>query len=92
MTATTLTLTVTDISGEPMLCEKTMSLLFGVPVADIKALPVIDGSMRIPADWTRRGRRRMQEAFARLGDEDMWDAIEYWAREDLGAEVEWVRR
>lgn len=87
MTTPNLTVTVKVINGEPMLDAQCMALAFGVEIADIKALPVVDGCSRIPREWARRGKRRAQEAMAHTGSEFILDVLAYWARKDHGAEL-----
>ena len=83
----TITVCIRNVDGEPMLDSQAMSLLFGVPAADIQALPTAGGSSPIPRDWVRRGRRRAREAQAHTGSTAMLDALEYWADKEHGATI-----
>jgi len=60
-TKPTLMIRVKEIDGEPMLDGQCMALLFGVTVADVRALPIADGTSLIPREWLRRGRRHLRE-------------------------------
>lgn len=84
-TTPTITITVKDVDGEPMLDSQCMALLFGVEVAAVNALPFRDGQSAIPSMWIKRGRRRTREAQAHTGSTAMLDALEYWAAKDHGA-------
>ncbi|MBB2772334.1 UNVERIFIED_ORG: hypothetical protein GGE11_003259 [Mycolicibacterium obuense] len=88
----TITITITEISGEPMLDSAAMALMFGVRTEEIQALPVIDGASPIPREWIKRGRRRTREAAARTGSNSFDDVIRYWARVDHNAELEVIYR
>lgn len=46
----TLTVTLTDVDGEPMLDSEAMALLFGVRTEDVRALPTVNGVSTIPAN------------------------------------------
>lgn len=87
----TLTVTVRQIDGEPMLDAQCMSLAFGVDIAEIKALPIVDGQMRIPREWARRGKQRAKEAMAH-GSDGMLNCLRYWARRDHDAELQVMYR
>jgi hypothetical protein len=54
MTTPTITITIKDIDGEPMLDTQCMALLFGVPETDASALPTVNGNLKLPAEWMRR--------------------------------------
>ncbi|BCI85264.1 hypothetical protein NIIDMKKI_04700 [Mycobacterium kansasii] len=53
--------TIKEIGGEPMLDMQALALLFGVGVAAVEALPIINGHIRIPREWARRGKRRARK-------------------------------
>lgn len=84
----TITITITEISGEPMLDSAAMALLFGVHVDEVKALPMINGASPIPREWIKRGRQRTREAMAHTGSDFIIDGLRYWARRDHDAELE----
>lgn len=86
----TITIRVTDIDGEPMLDATAMSLLFGVRTEEVSALPIGNGTTRLPTEWLKRGRRRAREAMAHTGSDAMLDNLRYWARQDHAAELEVV--
>ncbi|EUA37190.1 hypothetical protein I549_5907 [Mycobacterium avium subsp. avium 2285 (R)] len=81
-------LRVTD--GEPLLTATAMSLLLGVPVADLHDARRDDtkGTMYVPHEWIRKGRRRTKEATAHAGDDDLLSGLTYWAHQDHGAAIE----
>lgn len=81
----TITVTIKNIDGEPMVDAEGMALMFGVDPAAARALPVVNGGSHIPREWIKRGRRRAREAMAHNGSGAMLDALEYWARKDHGA-------
>lgn len=83
----TITVTVRDTAGEPLLDGQGMSLLFGVPLADIHALPPVGGGSPIPREWVKRGRRRAREAMARTGSDNVLDVLDYWADKEHGTSV-----
>lgn len=85
-----ISITVRDISGELMLDSQAMALAFGVDESAVCALPLVNGHMRIPREWARRGKRRAKEAMAHTGSDLILDVLRYWAREDHGAELEVV--
>ncbi|MEZ0385239.1 hypothetical protein [Mycobacterium sp. pW045] len=66
-----------------------VSLLLGVPVADLEVNP-LTGKSNIPEDWILRGRRRAKEAMAHTGSDDMVSALEYWALKEHDARLELV--
>ncbi|WP_258043753.1 hypothetical protein [Mycobacterium kansasii] len=82
--------TIKEIGGEPMLDMQALALLFGVGVAAVEALPIINGHIRIPREWARRGKRRAREPIAHTGSDFILDGIRYWARHDHGADLEVV--
>jgi hypothetical protein len=86
-TQPTLIVRITEHGGEPMLDAIAMSLLFGVELADIHALPGLPGGSPIPREWIQRGRRRAAEARAHTGSSGLLDSRGYWARKDHGAEL-----
>lgn len=81
----TLIVRVRDIDGELMLDSQCMSLLFGVPLDAIQALPRTAGASPIPTEWIRRGRRRAKEARAHTHSDAMLESLRYWAEKDHGA-------
>jgi hypothetical protein len=87
-----ITITIREITGEPMMCASDMALLFGVTLADVHALPFADGVSLIPREWIQRGRRRTREAAAHTGSDDLLDVLTYWARADHGADLVVVYR
>lgn len=87
---TTITITIKEVNGEPMLDAASMALMFGVHVADVEALIFLDGAARIPDAWLQQGRRRTREAAAHIGSAEFHDVLAYWARKDHGAELEVV--
>ncbi|BDB44554.1 MULTISPECIES: hypothetical protein [Mycobacterium] len=91
MTAT-ITIRVREIDGEPVLDAAAVELLFGVEQAAFTALPLIDGRVRLPREWVRRGKRRAREAMAHTGSDTMTDCLRYWARKDHNAELQVVYR
>lgn len=82
---TTVTVTIREIAGQPMLDSEGVALLFGVTQTDVNTLPVIDGHMRLPREWMRQGKRRTQEAQAHTSSTDLLETLRYWARKDHGA-------
>ncbi|UUO03858.1 hypothetical protein M4D79_14150 [Mycolicibacterium novocastrense] len=86
----TITVRIAEINAEPMLDSQCMSLLFGVPVSDVKALPFVNGHSRIPREWIKRGQRRAGEAKAHTGSDALLDSLRYWARKDHDARLEVV--
>ncbi|WP_255245978.1 hypothetical protein [Mycobacterium persicum] len=86
----TVIVTIKEIGGEPMLDMQAIALLFGVEVTAVEALPIINGHIRIPREWARRGKRRAREAMAHNGSDFILDGIRYWARHDYGADLEVV--
>ncbi|AYE95362.1 hypothetical protein C0J29_11740 [Mycobacterium paragordonae] len=87
----TFTITLREVDGEPMMDALAMALAFGVDVAAVKALPIVDGRMRLPREWARRGKQRAKEAMAH-GSDGMLDCLRYWARRDHDAELQVVYR
>lgn len=85
-----ITVTLRHVEAEPMLDAHAMSLLFGVDVTAVRALPFTNGASPIPREWVKRGRRRAREAMAHTGSSAMLDALEYWAHKDHGAALEVV--
>lgn len=88
----TVTITVTEVNGEPMLDSHALSLMFGVRTEEIQALPVADGAKVIPREWIKRGRRRTREAAAHIGSAKFLDVLTFWARVDHNAELEVIYR
>ncbi|BBZ60139.1 hypothetical protein [Mycolicibacterium monacense] len=88
----TLTVTLTDVDGEPMLDSEAMALLFGVRTEDVRALPTVNGVSTIPREWVKRGRQRTREAMAHTGSDFIIDGLRYWARRDHNAELEVIYR
>lgn len=86
----TMTVTIREIEGQQMLDSRGTALLYGVEPCAVEALPIIDGAMRIPHMWTKRGRRRAREAMAATGSKSYVDCLEYWARQDYNADLEVV--
>jgi hypothetical protein len=74
----TITIHVMERNGDILFSSEGMALIFGMPL-DTNVFP--------PAVF-KRGKRRVREAFAAIGDEDMWAAMEYWAAKDHNAAVE----
>jgi hypothetical protein len=87
MTAQPITVRIAEHDGEAMLDAQCMALLFGVELADIHALPSVNGATPLPKEWIRRGRRRAREAQAHTGSDAMLDGLRYWAARDHGAEL-----
>lgn len=83
----TYTIEINQVGDEPMLCSNALALMFGVPRADVSALPVTNGQARIPREWLQRGRRRTREAAAHTGSAEFDDVLRYWARRDHNAEL-----
>ncbi|MCQ4364561.1 hypothetical protein KQR54_26130 [Mycobacterium gordonae] len=83
-----ITIHVRQIDGDILLDSQALTLAFGVDVAAVKALPVVDGVSRIPREWARRGKRRAAEASAHTGSEALLDALRYWARRDHNADLQ----
>lgn len=81
-------LRVTD--GEPLLTAKAMSLLLGVPVADLHGArrDHTNNIMYLPNEWVKNGKRRTNEAMAHTGDTDLISGLTYWAYQDHGASIE----
>lgn len=78
-----LTVTVTDIDGEPMLDTVAMALMLGVSEADVIAMSeVVGGRFEIPAERPRSWRRRAREALGSIRDDDLVGALEYWVQLD----------
>ena len=87
----TITIEIHDVdTDEPMLDSQAMALLFGVPVKDVLALPMTDGTSPIPREWARRGKRRANEAQAHTGSDFILDILQFWAQKDHGANLEVV--
>lgn len=84
----TITTRIRNADNEPMLDAEALALLFGVDLAEVHALPMVDGHSRIPREWVKRGRRRAREAQAHTGSDFILDALDYWARKDHGAALE----
>lgn len=70
------------IDGTPSFAG--ISLLYGVPVAQLEALP---RPVTLPDEWARQGRRRAREAEAHTGSNDVVETLAYWASRDLNAAV-----
>ncbi|CAM3108744.1 hypothetical protein BST27_18560 [Mycobacterium intermedium] len=81
---------VRQVDGDLSLDSQALALAFGVDVAAVSALPVVDGASRIPREWARRGKRRAKEAAAHLNSEDLLDILAFWARQDHNAELQVV--
>lgn len=81
---TTITVTINDVSGEPMMDTQCMALLFGVDESACTALPTVDGHARIPREWARRGKLRALEAKAHTNSDNLLDTLAYWANHDHG--------
>jgi hypothetical protein len=75
------------VDGEPMISVGGMSLLFGVPTAEVEQLGVEHGTAHLPDDWVRRGKRRAKEAKRWGASDAMLDALAYWATKDLDARL-----
>jgi hypothetical protein len=85
-----ITIEIRNVDTEPMLDSAAMALLFGVPEADVLALPMKDGASPIPREWARRGKRRANEAQAHTGSDFILDLLDYWAHKEHGAHLEVV--
>lgn len=82
-----------DGNGEFLLTAKALALIFGVPEAQVHDRVGKSGasqspgqafSARLPYIWLQNGRRRIREAFAVIGDEDMASALVYLDRLEGG--------
>jgi hypothetical protein len=90
MTSPTITIRIVNVDTEPMLDAQAMSLLFGVRLEEITAMPIADGAMRIPDEWVRRSRRRYKEAMAANGSDFILDVLQHWAWKDHDADLKVV--
>jgi hypothetical protein len=77
-------------TGEPVLGAEGLALLFGKPVAEVRAAAAEVGSLDtqewVPSDWWPAGRRRSAEARAHGDSITMLDAVKYWARKEHDAD------
>jgi hypothetical protein len=68
-------------NGHPAPSLAALSLLFGIPMADLDdTYPYLD-------EWFDSARQRRDEAIAATGCEDVFSALEYWATKDLGRRI-----
>lgn len=83
-------LTRTSDDGDILLSARAMALIFGV--SESQVLEQIGGTSRdttafkatVPARWLQNGRRRIREAFAAIGEDDLVGAIAYLERLEGG--------
>lgn len=75
--------------NELFLSPRAMALIFGVPEQQVRDLsmqaPQIHASpelmsTNVPMFWAQNGRRRIREAFAAIGTEDLIEAVRYLDR------------
>lgn len=78
------------LNDEPMLSATALSLLLGIPVADLERVRTDHGTctMYVPEIWVKGGRRRTREAQANTGCDDMISGLAYWAAKDHDAVLE----
>lgn len=69
-----------------MLPVEGMSLLLGVSAEQIRVRKAFNGTMGLPPEWLKSGRRRSKEAQAH-GHTDTVGAMTYWAKKDPGADL-----
>jgi hypothetical protein len=84
------TLLITEVNGVEVMSCDALSLLFGVPAADITAhmkSHVIHDMTAFPERWLKAGKRRVKEASAATGTNGLLEILEYWAGRDLGAVI-----
>lgn len=70
------------IDGEPVISDKGVSVLMGVPIEQIRALAMFRGrgAVNLPDEWVKAGVRRRKEYEAATGRTDMLGALEYWSQ------------
>ncbi|MET8648542.1 hypothetical protein [Nocardia aurea] len=75
-----------DDQGRFLLSCAALAVVFGVSEEQVKAKvgpsgnPGATVNASMPYLWLQNGRRRIREAFAAIGDEDMADALAYLQR------------
>lgn len=84
----TIIIRITEHNGEIMMSPEALALIFGASREQIQL--AAGGYYTIPGEMVKNGKRRTREAFAAVGDEDIWKAMEYWAAKDHDAAVEFV--
>lgn len=83
------------VDGQVLMSPKAVALIFGVSEQQVidrlyvsRPGGTVDGelfSADMPMFWVQNGRRRIREAFAAVGREDMAEALSYLARLENGA-------
>lgn len=82
------TMLITEHNGVEVMSTDALSLLFGVPADAITAhmkSHIIHDMTAFPAEWLKAGKRRVKEASASTGTNQLLEILEYWADRDLGA-------
>jgi hypothetical protein len=84
------TMLITEIDGVSVMSAAALALLFGIPADDIvehMKHNIIDDMTRFPSSWLKAGKRRVKEASAATGVNDLLEVLEYWAARDLDAVI-----
>lgn len=82
------TVLITEHNGQDVMSADALSLLFGVPADDITEYMkthIIDDMTVFPSAWLKAGKRRVKEASAAIGTNQLLEILEYWAHRDLDA-------
>ncbi|ORB75943.1 hypothetical protein BST44_02740 [Mycobacterium scrofulaceum] len=75
---------VNDAGDDVFLSADAMSLLLGVPAANIRQLD----QEPLPEVWVKAGQRRRKEAVAHTGSNEIIEGLRYWAAHDHDAVLE----
>lgn len=82
------TILITEHNGQDVMSADALALLWGVPPDEIAAYMkhhIINDMTAFPAEWLKAGKRRVKEASAAVGTNQLLEILEYWAARDLDA-------
>jgi len=84
------TVLITEVNGQDVMSADALALLWGIPADDITAYMqthVIDELVDFPLEWLKAGKRRVKEASAAVGTNQLLDVLAYWAARDRDADI-----
>jgi hypothetical protein len=84
------TMLITEVNGVEVMSADALALLFGVPadaITEYLRRNIINDMTAFPAEWLKAGKRRVKEASAATGTNQLLEILEYWADRDLGAVI-----